>query len=86
ELRRQGEPEISREAFMAGLRRIPWWQKLNRRRHHYSIMLYREARFCLHTKRYVRALRAFAASLLLNPYFGLATVRKVLTQGVTPSI
>ncbi|SNC77740.1 Glycosyl transferase family 2, partial [Hymenobacter gelipurpurascens] len=32
ELRRQGEPEISREAFMAGLRRIPWWQKLNRRR------------------------------------------------------
>ena len=84
-LRRAGQAEPSFAEFMAERQRSPWWVKLSRRRYGYSIILHRQAGFCLHTKEYVRFGWLLATSLLLSPNFVLAAVRKKLALRFLPS-
>ena len=84
-LRRAEQAEPSFAEFMAERQRSPWWVKLSRRRYGYSIILHRQAGFCLHTKEYVRFGWLLATSLLLSPNFVLAAVRKKLARRFLPS-
>jgi glycosyltransferase involved in cell wall biosynthesis len=69
--RRSGNPELTKEEFLAIWNAAPWWQRWNRSRKFLAKGFYRAAGFAAAEKNYLKAAAKGAVALLLQPSYSL---------------
>ena len=75
--RRSGQPELTKDEFLALWHAAPWWQRVNRARKFLAKGYYRAAGFAVAERSYLKAAVKCAIAVLLQPGYSL---RRAATQ------